>query len=271
MDTLFFIASKLAGFALRAEALLLLLLLLGLWFQRRYWTGLAAWCFRLSVAWVLVVGLLPIGGALLGPLENKYPPPDLPADIAGIVVLGGAEDVGASIAWNSPLVNEAGDRYLAAIALAQQFPEAPVLFAGGSGELFAPEISEASIAGSVFTASGIAPDRLIQEGGSRNTAENAVRLKAILGEGEERPWILVTSAYHMPRAVETFCAAGWTDIIPFPTDYRWNRRWMPSWSFPGNLDILNAAIKEWAGILAYRWTGRSQEPGPKCIATTSYG
>lgn len=78
----------------------------------------------------------------------------------------------------------------------------------------------------------------------------------------------LTSAYHMHRAVETFCAAGWTGIIPFPTGYRWDRRLISAWDFAGNLDTLTRAIKERVGGIAHRLTDRATAPGSDCLATT---
>ena len=73
------------------------------------------------------------------------------------------------------------------------------------------------------------------------------------------PWVLITSAFHMPRAMATFCAAGWRDLVPYPTDYRGGFFWREiGWDFSENLEELNIGIKEWVGLLAYRLTGRSE-------------
>ena len=155
-------------------------------------------------------------------------------------------------------MTEAGDRYLATIALARRFPEARVLFTGGSGRLFGAEIPEARIAREILVSAGVDPARLILEGQSRNTAENARFAKALVANQGQGSWLLVTSAFHMPRAVETFCAAGWQDLVPWPTDYRTaSLRDGIGWDLARNLDLLNVAVREWIGILAYRVTGRA--------------
>ncbi len=75
----------------------------------------------------------------------------------------------------------------------------------------------------LLTALGVPQDRLILEAKSRDTYENAVFLKEELtraGElGPGKRWLLITSAYHMPRAMGAFRQAGF-DVEPWPVDYR---------------------------------------------------
>lgn len=213
----------------------------------------------------LALAVLPLDEMALRPLEARYPVSQITGPVAGIVILGGGEDTRATAAWGAPMVNGAAERYLAALALARQFPDAPVLFTGGSGRLFPGEPREADIARAVLTGAGLAPERLFVEGASRNTAENARLGVAVAGE---RPgnWVLVTSAFHMPRAVETFCAAGWRGIVPYPTDFRSGKARL-DWAPAGNLSTLDRALREWAGLAVYRATGRAAHPlPPGCLA-----
>ena len=178
----------------------------------------------------------------------------------GIIVLGGGEDARASAYWGQMQFNEGGDRFAAGLALARQFPDARLLFAGGSGalrDLAGADVSEASIAERFFLDQGIDPDRLLLEGRSRNTSENA-RLSLTLANPEaDDTWVLVTSAFHMPRAMRSFEAAGWTGLVPYPVDYRTAGFTDDiGWNLTGNLLVLNTAIRETFGQLAYRLTGR---------------
>src|SRR5690606_18132335 len=143
--------------------------------------------------------------------------------VDGIVVLGGGEDSTASAYWQQPQLGEGADRYTAALALARQHPEAKVLFTGGSGRLRSltgAKASEAAVAEAFFRQQGLEPERLLLEDRSRNTAENARLAFALVRPGSEETWILVTSAFHMPRALRSFQAAGWEDVVPWPVDYR---------------------------------------------------
>src|SRR4030067_3176381 len=110
-----------------------------------------------------------------------------------------------------------------AALLAQLYPEAKIVFSGGDAGILHRPGNEAEGAEPLLTALGVAHDRLILEAKSRDTYENAAFLKeeltrlGELGPGER--WLLITSAYHMPRAMGAFRAAGF-DVEPWPVDYR---------------------------------------------------
>ncbi len=105
---------------------------------------------------------------------------------------------------------------------------------------------------------GLPEERLIVEDRSRTTAENAVLALERIGGSHDGAWVLVTSAWHMPRSLGTFCAAGWRNLIPYPVDYRGGAFFGDiGWGLAGNLDKVNSGVKEWIGLLAYRLTGRT--------------
>ena len=130
----------------------------------------------------------------------------------------------------------------------------------GSGalrDLGGTAVSEASIAERFFLDQGIDPERLLLEGRSRNTAENASLSLALANPSANETWVLVTSAFHIPRAMRSFEAAGWTGLVAWPVDYRTSRFTDHiGWDLTGNLQVLNTAIREQVGQLAYRLTGR---------------
>lgn len=255
MDTAFYVATKALWLVARPETLLLLALLAGalalLAGRRRLGASLSLGTLGLCVA----VGAFPVHNLLLRPLETRFAAAPPTEDLEGVIVLGGAEAVFETRAWRAPQVNDAADRYLAAIALARVHPEATLLFAGGGAQLD-PTGEEAEIARSLFVAAGIAPERIVLENRSRNTVENARNARALVPAELSGDWALVTSAFHMPRAVGAFCAAGWTRMVPWPTDFR-TAPWRPRWDFAGNLALLNTGAREWLGLLGYRATGRS--------------
>ena len=117
--------------------------------------------------------------------------------------------------------------------------------------------AEAAMAAEVFRDQGIAPERVILEGQARNTAENARLSRALAAPAAGEVWVLVTSAFHMPRAMRSFEAAGWTGVVAYPVDYRTAAfRDGIGWDLAGNLAVLNTAIKEQVGQLGYQMTGR---------------
>ena len=254
MDTAFFILSKLIGLALQIETWLVIGMVVSLIAGRFACPLLARWSSSATLAALLLIGIFPIGEILLHPLEAEFPPRAAPAQIDGIVVLGGVEDQRATAAWGEPQLNEAAERLTAAAAIAIAHPEARLVFSGGSGRLRntvlgQPEIP--SVAVDFFVSMGIDPTRITWEDQSRNTAENARFSYEVAAPASSETWILVTSAFHMARALASFEAAGWDNIVPHPVDYR-TCSFIDGvgWNLSGNLEVLNIAIKEWVGRLA---------------------
>ena len=174
MDTAFFITSKLIGALIRPDtwiilALAMIVLALGINYRR-----LALWTGSVALALLVALSLLPLGDLLLQPVERTYPAQPQLNRVHGIIALGGSEDARASAYWDQMQLNEGGERYIAAMMLARRFPQARVLFTGGSGalrDLTGAETSEAAIAERFFLDQGIAPARILLEDQSRNTAE----------------------------------------------------------------------------------------------------
>ena len=155
--------------------------------------------------------------------KRSYPAvaslPDLQR-YAGVIVLGGALE--PSYVWQGhapPALNEAAERMTAALPLLQRHPDLKLLFTGGEGELLAKGLTEAERARLFYANMGVAPQRLLFESASRTTYENAVLSAALPGVDKTRPWLLLTSAWHMPRAMATFEKAGW-NVTPWPVDFR---------------------------------------------------
>jgi len=271
MDTLFFVASKLGWALIRPETLLVLMIAFGFFAVLRLRLGVARVCIGAGLAGLIVIAVFPVGNLVLRPLETRYPASPDPGNVAGIIVLGGGEDGLISEAWAQPTTGAAGERFLAGIALANRYPDAPLIFTGGSAQVRGGPPG-ASIAEGIFLGAGIEPDRLGLESESRNTAENAQLSRELIIDYGEGSWLLVTSAFHMPRAVGSFCAAGWKNLLPWPTDYRSGAfASRIGWDLARNLDELNTGVKEWIGLVAYWVSGRVLPPGstPGCLAESN--
>ena len=211
---MFFYLAKAVWFVLQPSTLIALLIGYG---SILIWTGWARWGRRFVSAGavlLLVVGLSPLGNALILPLEDRFPRADLdkPPSPAGLIILGGAENRLVGSARKAPTLNEAGERLLEGAILAHRFPAAKVAFSGGDAGILYKSNSEAEGAAAILMQLGVARDRLILEANARDTYENAVYLKKELeAEGQFGPgarWLLITSAYHMPRSMGAFRQAG---------------------------------------------------------------
>lgn len=262
---MFFLASKLLGPLLMPGNLLAAMGGVGLvchLFRRLRGTG--RFLLGLSAAGFVAFAILPIGEWMIRPLETRFPQPPLPATVDGIILLGGALDPAVSAVWDRPTLTHAGERILVAPVLARRYPEAPLVFTGGSGalSLAKEEPPEAPLAHQVLTEWLQVPaERLILEAKSRNTIENAAFVRDLVRPSPGETWLLVTSAWHMPRAMGVFRAAGWS-VIPYPVDYRSRGEAHLRFDLRTNLDIATLAAKEWVGLTAYWLTGRTSSLFP---------
>ena len=137
----------------------------------------------------------------------------------GVVVLGGAFDTIVAHARGEISLNEAGDRLTAIADLARRYPRMRIVFSGGSGLLLTEGAVEADLALRLFESMGIARDRIAVDAQSRDTAENARMSKIVAAPKTGERWLLVTSAYHMPRAMGTFRRADFS-VEAYPVDWR---------------------------------------------------
>jgi uncharacterized SAM-binding protein YcdF (DUF218 family) len=226
---------------------------------------------RLLIASVLlfaVCGFSPLGNWLLYPLEQRFPPWDGARGAPdGIVVLGGGIESDVSAARGVAAFSSSAGRIIAGAALAHRYPNARIVYSGGNANLVSNDkAKEADYAVAVFESLGISRDRVISERTSRNTFENAEFAKSVAAPKNGERWLLVTSAYHMPRSIGIFRKVGF-DVEPYPTD----------WRIAGTADLLNfsvrsieilgrteLALREWMGLVAYWITGKSSAlfPGP---------
>jgi uncharacterized SAM-binding protein YcdF (DUF218 family) len=256
-----FYASKIIWFFVQPSGLLILLFALGFW---AYWRGRTRLGIRILLATVLiyvVAGLSPFANGMMLALEQQYSRPRMEelADVTGIIVLGGVVDTLVTSTRDEIALNEAAERLTETAALAFRFPNAKIVISGGDGALLYASMGEAGVAKRFFTRLGIAPERILLEENSRTTSENAVFTKALVTPKPGERWLLVTSAFHMPRAMGCFRAAGF-DLTPWPVDFRTR----------GPIDLLrfsprpseawrriDLASKEWIGLLIYRLLGRT--------------
>lgn len=208
-----------------------------------------------------VFGFLPLHVWLLAPLENRFPVPDLKGrQVEGIIVLGGAVDPATTAARGPVQLSDSASRMTAAMALARQFPQAKFVFTGGSASILGSKLTEAGAAKLFFEQLGLPSGRLILEDRSRNTYENAVFTKRLVAPKPGETWLLVTSAFHMPRSVGIFRKAGFT-VLAYPADYRTDGRrgeyLKPVRELSWGLRLTDMAVREWIGLAAYYATGRT--------------
>lgn len=241
-----------SGLALAALAVAWLAALAG---ARRFARGLLG---LVLVAWLAVVAA-PVDAWLAAPLERRHPLPDpLPAAVDGIVVLGGAIDWRASVERDQLALNGAGERVLAGAALARRYPEAVLALTGVTPEALAHDFVAAPDARSLIFGDAFAGGAPVVLASSASTYSDALLSLERLQPRPGETWLLVTSAWHMPRAWATFRTLGWT-TVPYPVDpmsagadWGWS-----SWPAAAErLAGLDRVVREWGALWVYRRSGR---------------
>jgi uncharacterized SAM-binding protein YcdF (DUF218 family) len=190
---------------------------------------------------------------LIKPLETRFDVPQAVGHVDGVVVLSGAELVELSEAYEQPQLGSKGDRLTTFLQLAEHHPDAQLVYSGRH---------EYKVGRSLLLGAGIDSGRIYFDNESENTCESAVTLKKRLNPETRETWLLVTSGFHMPRAVACFRASDW-EITPYPTDFRSGRSSFP-YSLVTNFENLDLAAHEWLGLFYYRLRGLTSElyPGP---------
>ncbi|MEC0183195.1 YdcF family protein [Paenibacillus peoriae] len=193
-----------------------------------------------------------VGDLLISSLEKQYPQPrTIQGDV--IVVLGGGATEGTpDINGQGNLLGSAANRLLTAARL-HEATGLPILFSGG--QVFGDSGNEANIAQRQLLGLGIPAQDILIENRSLNTQQNAAFTSQILKQHQLTNPILVTSAFHMPRAALEFQRAG-MQVTPYPTDYLaslnvslYAAKLTPS---AGAMSTTGTALKEYLGILALK-------------------
>ncbi|KAA1188909.1 YdcF family protein [Pseudohalioglobus sediminis] len=234
-----------------SQGLLLGLLALLCWRWRRLSAGL----LLCALAWLYACSTALVADALLGPLEDAYRPKAmsvLPVADA-IVVLGGASRGDTHLGSMADL-NAQADRLTHAVALYRAGKAPRVLLSGGAAEGGRPEAEQMA---DHLVLMGVPPRALLQENQSRDTRQNAQYSARLLAEQGATSIHLVSSAFHLRRAVPLFAQQGLT-VIPAPTDFQRQvaepsvPRWLPT---VDDLARSTWAIREYVGYLYYRYRG----------------
>jgi len=210
--------------------------------QAALWAGLALLIWASSIK--------PVGDIVLKRLEYAYlPPAELKAD--AIVLLSGGIQEGAPEPFGMlELTGVTLERTIAAARIYRKY-RLPVIITGG--ELFAGR-SEAGAMKEYLASLGVPLEKIFTEERARDTWENALFSKKICDEKGYNKVAIVTSAYHMRRAVLSFEKAGFKDAVPYPAAYKTSKTpvyYYPDF-LPGYGENLRAALHEYLGLIFYR-------------------
>jgi uncharacterized SAM-binding protein YcdF (DUF218 family) len=262
-----FALSKILWMFLSPGNLLVILLGIGLWLGSssrpsvKNAGGILSLCIFFCFA---TIAVLPVGTWALTPLENRFAFKP-PSHIDGIIVIGGDEQPEISAARGQPVALDSMRRYVRFADMALRYPDAKLVFSGGPGRLVSHSfILDSEVAEQILGDIGVPTDRMTFESKSRNTYENAVFSADIVKPEASQNWLLVTSAFHMPRAMGCFRKAGW-NVYAAPTGYFTTGKYRGYTSF--NLEeqmlYLSLATHEYAGLVSYWLMGRTNALWPE--------
>jgi uncharacterized SAM-binding protein YcdF (DUF218 family) len=260
--------SKIGGFLILPSNFLVVLIAVGLLLSlSAKWRRGGRLLTFAGFAGLVICAFSPAANWLIVPLEDRFQRPATLENYDGIIILGGAVDTVVTGVRGDTALTMSAERVTIAARLAKALPEAKIIHTGGQGMIVSSQATEAEGAARLFRDFGISSDRVILEDQSQNTWQNAVYAKKIVQPQPGQRWLLVTSAYHMPRSKGVFEKAGWTGVTAYPVDFRTRGPQDRMLGFDGaskGLRRFDIAFREWVGLAVYKLLGRSTEffPGP---------
>lgn len=255
---MFFGLSKILWTVLSPLTLITLMAVIGIVWQSIRPSRIARTLLSAGIILLGLGGFLPIGSNIIIYLEAQEVAPDpLPEKIDGIVVLGGAINSEKSVLYNQIDLNDRAERLTEMVRLSKLYPQARVVYSGGDGSLRQSSGKESESAAKLLDNMGLSVSNIVFEDKSRNTYENAKFSYDLVTPQVGENWLLVTSAFHMPRSKAVFNKLGW-EVIPYPAGYLENGDYLywPSLDVLGNFYKLQVATKEIVGIIAYSLTSK---------------
>lgn len=220
---------------------------------------LGLYFLSLSLLLFFTIAIFPVGHNLMVLLEQRYSKPIAePVRVDGIIVLGGAISADLSAAHQEINYLDTADRIHQFAALAKSYPEAELVYSGGNGDLFATKTSEANLLTTHFQQFGLSSEQIIFEDKSRNTFENIRYSRRLVKPSADEKWLVITSAFHMPRAMNVFKKMNW-QVTPWPVDYRTDGVYkiIPQrFNVLKQFTLMHIAAKEYIGNSVYYFTNR---------------
>ena len=228
------------------------------------WTGLARLAralLTLALGLILIVSVAPVGTWLLDGLESRFPAYDDEGPVDGIVLLGGTLATDLYFTHHGSGLSPAIGRVPEVTRLSKLYTNARIVVAGGPQMPGEEGRAEGDALKQLLVQFGVPAERVTLELNSRNTHENALFVKQLAAPKPGERWLVVTSAFHMPRAIACFRGVGFP-VIADPVDFRFPDRAEFGFNPSVGLERLDLAFHEGAGLLTYWLSGKTKELFP---------
>ena len=217
--------------------------------------------YLINFIFIALISFLPIGSYLTYIIEKEFHTnTKIPERVDGILILGGATNPLLFKEFDQISLNGSAERLVESVMIIRKFEKAKVIFSGGSGIVNRSDIGHSQVAKLFYKKMGVDSNKIFFEDKSRNTHENIIYSKKIAKPKKNENWLLITSAFHMKRALLIAEKNNWK-FIPYAVDFKNIKEFKltPNLNLLSNLNSFQSGLHEWLGLVSYYLMGRTEK------------
>ena len=217
--------------------------------------------YLINFIFIALISFLPIGSYLTYIIEKEFHTnTKIPERVDGILILGGATNPLLFKEFDQISLNGSAERLVESVMIIRKFEKAKVIFSGGSGIVNRSDLGHSQVAKLFYKKMGVDINKIFFEDKSRNTHENIIYSKKIAKPKKNENWLLITSAFHMKRALLIAEKNNWK-FIPYAVDFKNIKEFKltPNLNLLSNLNSFQSGLHEWLGLVSYYLMGRTEK------------
>ena len=217
--------------------------------------------YLINFIFIALISFLPIGSYLTYIIEKEFHTnTKTPERVDGILILGGATNPLLFKEFDQISLNGSAERLVESVMIIRKFEKAKVIFSGGSGIVNRSDLGHSQVAKQFYKKIGVDINKIFFEDKSRNTYENIIYSKKIAKPKKNENWLLITSAFHMKRALFIAEKNNWK-LVPYAVDFKNTKEFKltPNINLLSNLNSFQSGLHEWLGLVAYYLMGRTDK------------
>ena len=217
--------------------------------------------YLINFIFIALISFLPIGSYLTYIIEKEFHTnTKIPERVDGILILGGATNPLLFKEFDQISLNGSAERLVESVMIIRKFEKAKVIFSGGSGIVNRSDLGHSQVAKLFYKKMGVDINKIFFEDKSRNTHENIIYSKKIAKPKKNENWLLITSAFHMKRALLIAEKNNWK-LIPYAVDFKNIKdfKLTPNLNLLSNLNSFQSGLHEWLGLASYYLMGRTEK------------
>ena len=217
--------------------------------------------YLINFIFIALISFFPIGSYLTYIIEKEFHTnTKIPKRVDGILILGGATNPLLFKEFDQISLNDSAERLVESVMIIRKFEKAKVIFSGGSGIVNRSDLGHSQVAKLFYKKMGVDINKIFFEDKSRNTHENIIYSKKIAKPKKNENWLLITSAFHMKRALLIAEKNNWK-LIPYAVDFKNIKEFKltPNLNLLSNLNSFQSGLHEWLGLVSYYLMGRTEK------------